>query len=283
VALSVVVMGRDPDAVGRQVTSWGYWDVHNWDDPTELATDPYVLHPDTRQVLVLAPAAGYHASTVATAAIAAQRPHIQVRVEQVSVSVGVLVRALERVPSTWTSPNLVHAALGVALRTTTWGAWLPSVTRLADPQPSMRQHVSSWFGGDGFFAVRGESGWVSKLPVQRWEPAQRLPRPAASGGGPEEYACAAAGELPEPAIAALFQMGLASRPQRRAPFGDAAAVWGSAKAVEFVITPGGALEVGEPSGTCKVCAEPVLGTTCPFCRIVLSGGTPVHTTPGGTR
>jgi hypothetical protein len=283
VALSVVIMGSEPGGFGRRVAPWGYWDVHGWDDPTELATDPYVLHPGTRQVLVLAPPAAYRASNASAATIAAQRPDIQVRVEQRPVSIGVLVRALERVPANVTSPTVVHAALGAALSTTTWGAWLPSVTKLEEPAPTMRQHLSSWFGGEGFLAVRGEPGWVGKLPIERWEPGHRLPRPPSSGGGPEEYSCAAAGELPEPAIAALFQMGLASRPQRRDPFGDAAAVWGSDKAVEFVITPGGAPDLGQPSGACKVCAEPVWGTTCPFCRIVLPGGTLAHATPGGAR
>lgn len=282
-ALSVVIMGRETGVVERRVTSWGYWNVHGWDDPTELAMDPYVLHPGTRQVLVLTPTAGYQASNASAAAIAAQRPDIQVRVEQTSASVGVLVRALERVSAHVTSPTVVHAALGGALRTTTWGAWLPSVSKLEEPLPTMRQHLSSWFGGEGFLAVRGESGWVTKLPIQRWEPGWRLPRPAASDGGAEEYTCAAAGELPEPAIAALFQMGLASRPQRRDQFGDAAAVWGSAKAVEFVITLGGPPDLGQPSGACKVCTEPVWGMTCPFCRIVLPGGTPAPTTPGGSR
>jgi hypothetical protein len=282
-ALSVVIMGRELGGFGRRVASWGYWDMHGWEDPSELALDPYVLHPGTRQVLVLTPPAGYRASTASAAAIAAQRPDIQVRVEQTSASVGVLVRALERVPSSWTSPTAVHAALGAALRTTTWGAWIQRVSKLEDPTPSIRQHLSSWFPGDGFLAVRGENGWVAKLPVQRWEAGQRLPRPAASEGAPEEYACAAAGELPEPAIAALFQMGLSARPQRREPFGDAASVWGSAKAVEFVITPGGPLGLGQPTAACKVCDEPVWGMTCPFCRIVVTGGTPAHATPGGLR
>ena len=282
-ALAVVVMGQGLGAVDRRVTSWGYWDVHGWDDPTELALDPYVLHPGTRQVLVLTPRAGFQESNASAATIAAQRPDIQVRVEQTSASVGVLVRALERVPAHVTSPTVVHAAIRRGLRTTTWGAWLPSVTKLEKPQPTMRQHLSSWFGGEGFLAVRGEPGWVTKLPIQRWEPGWRLPRPAASDGGNEDYTCAAAGELPEPAIGALFQMGLTSRPQRRDPFGDAASVWGSPRAVEFVITPAGPPELGQPSGACKVCVEPVWGTTCPFCRIVLPGAMSVHNTPGDSR
>jgi hypothetical protein len=278
-ALSVVVMGRGLTSPGRRVVSWGYWDVHDWDDPTNLAIDPDIVHPGTREVLVLAPQHGHDASVVSAGAIASQRPDIKVRVEQTPYSVGALTRALERVPETWASPTAVHAGLHQALRETTLGAWLPSVTKLSVPAPSMRQHVSSWFGGSGFLAVRGEPGWVAKLPVQRWEPGQRLTRPSGAG----DLECRTDGELPEPAIAALFQMGLASRPQRVLPAGDAEVVWGTSRAVEFVIGPATPVELGQPSGTCQVCREPVWGMTCPFCRIVLPGGTSARFTPGGTR
>lgn len=280
-ALSVVVMGRGLSTPGRRVVSWGHWDVHGWDDPTELAVDPDVVHPDVRQVLVLTPPEGLDASVVSAGTIASQRPDIQVRVEQTAFSAGAVSRALERVPDTWTSATQVHAGLHSALRDTILGAWLPSVTKLADPAPTMRQHVSSWFGGSGFLAVRGEPGWVAKLPVQRWEPSQRLTRPA--GAGAWEHECRTDGELPEPAIATLFQMGLTSRPQRVLPAGDAAAVWGTPRAVEFVITPGTALELDHPSGTCQVCGEQVWGRTCPFCRIVLPGGASARSAPGGLR
>ena len=110
----------------------------------------------------------------------------------------------------------------VRLRADLEQAILTSVTKLADPAPTMRQHVSSWFGGAGFLAVRGEPGWVAKLPVQRWDPGQRLERPGAAG----EYDCHTDGDLPEAAISTLFQMGLTSRPQRVLPYGDAAALPG---------------------------------------------------------
>lgn len=282
--LSVAIMGRDLRTLGGQVTPWGFWDSHDWEDPTELALDRYVRHPSTRQVLVLTPPEGHAASAALTAVIAAVRPDIQTRVETTTVSVATLVRALERVPEAATSANLVHAALTSALRETTWGAWMPSVTRLGNPAPTMRQHISSFFGGEGFLAVRGEPGWVAKLPIQQWQPGQRLTRHAASGAG-SQYDCHSFGELPEIAIAALFQMGLTVRPQRRDSWGDAAAVWGSEKAIEFVIAPEGAAQVGDPSGTCQVCEDPVWGMTCPFCRIVPTHGLDGRSTItlGGTR
>ena len=40
------------------------------------------------------------------------------------------------------------------LRERIWSAvWLPTVTKLRHPQPSVGQHARSWFGGSGFLAV----------------------------------------------------------------------------------------------------------------------------------
>ena len=287
-ALYVAITGEGSVNEQRHETPWGAWGVHSSSDAVALAVDPAVLSREVEQVLVLTDLAGRSAADIVASAIGATRPEVSVRVESRAASLGVLVRAVELTASTAGSSNGTHAAIMGGLDAITHGAWLPSVARLSKPAPTMVQHVQSWVpGGPGWFAVKGDPGWVSRLPVDRIEPSQRLQvvregahdpdpdatvRRAAAVGTP--FDCTATGELPEQAIAALFAMGLERRPTRRDALGDAERVWGTAAAIEFVISrdPGGP---GTPSGTCPTCAQPVWGEFCPFCRVAPYG----HTVP----
>ena len=283
-ALYVAIMGEGSVNEQRHEVPWGTWGVHSSSDAAALAADPAVLSREIEQVLVLSDLAGRSAATITASAIGAARPEVSVRVESRAASLGVLIRAVELTATTSGSSNGTHAAVLCGLDTITYGAWLPSVARLSKPAPSIVQHVQSWVpGGCGWLAVKGDPGWVSRLPVDQLEPRQRLQavregahdadpdaaarRSSAVGAG---YDCTATGELPEPAIAALFAMGLERRPTRRVALGDAERVWGTAAAIEFVISrdPGGP---GTPVGVCPTCAQPVWGEYCPFCRVAPYG------------
>ena len=295
-ALYVAITGEGRVDEQRHEVPWGAWGVHSSSDAAALASDPAVLAREVEQVLVLTDVAGRAAAQVVASAIGGTRPEVSIRVEACDASLGVLVRAVELVAATPGSSNGTCAAILAGLGTMTYGAWLPSVTRLSKPAPSIVQHVQSWVpGGSGWFAVKGDAGWVSRLPVPALEPRQRLQSardgaPAQPADAPArrsstatpEYECTATGELPEPAIAALFAMGLERRPTRREPLGDAERVWGTADAVEFVISRG-AISPGKPSSTCPTCAQPVWGEFCPFCRVATYGhGVPVKAEQGAS-
>lgn len=287
-ALYVAITGEGSVNDQRHEAPWGAWGVHSSSDAAVLATDPAVLSREVEQVLVLTDRSGRAAANIVASAIGSARPEVSVRVESRDASLGVLVRATELEAGTAGSSNGTYAAILHGLDSITYGAWLPSVARLSKPAPSVVQHVQSWVpGGSGWFAVKGDPGWVSRLPVAKIEPGQRLQagRDHAHAQAPEatvrratttgtEYECTATGELPEPAIAALFAMGLERRPTRRDALGDAERIWGSAEAIEFVIFRD-AGHLGNPSGTCPTCAQPVWGEFCPFCRVAPYG----HTVP----
>lgn len=278
-SLVVAILDGHPSGPVGGAASWGEWRVHPLSDPTTLATDPHVRSPHTSHLLVLVPSSGRIGAHVAASTVAAARPELPVRVLSFPVSAAVLTRAVELVPAGTGSANAVHASIVASLDTLVWGAWLPSVARLSRPAPTVRQHVQSWFGGaDGFLCVHGDPGWVARLPVAELAPERRLRRVPAPGLVAASYECHTYGELPEAAISTLFAMGLATRPTRRDPVADVAAVWGSAKAVEFVISwpaPPGELST-TPSHRCSSCDEPVWGETCPFCRIAADRGARGH-------
>lgn len=264
-ALYVAIMGEERSPAAPVVAPWGTAAPHSWQDAATLATDPDVLAEGVRQVLVLCPARGAGQARIAASTIASARPETSVRVDPLPVSLGVLARAVELVAEAPPGANRCRAALAATLDRMVWGAWLPSVTRLEAPPPTMTQHLQSMLSrGAGFLAVHGDPGWVARLPLDQVEPARRLARRPGEASEPEATAY---GELPEPAIETLFAMGLAGRPARREPLGDALSVWGRADACEFVISPAAAVDPGPPTGGCPTCLEPTWADFCPFCRV----------------
>lgn len=273
-SLVVAVLAEQPSGSTGGSAPWGEWGLHPLSDPATLAADPAVRSEQTRHVLVLTPAGGAPQAQVAAATVAALRPELPVRVVAHPVSATVLARAVELVAPTVRSATAVHASIASTLGSLTWGAWLPSVTKLASPAPTVGQHVQSWFSGrDGFLAVHGDPGWVARLPVAELAPERRLRRVPAPGvvGA---YECHAYGELPESAVAALFAMGVTTRPTRRPPIADPAPAWGTSAAVELVVSWPDAAELPAPDGSCPTCTEPVWGRACPFCRVVVDTTSP---------
>lgn len=282
--LAVALLAEHPVARPRGTATWGSWHVHPWSDPTTLATDETVLSPTTRQLLVLSPQGGRTQAHIAASTIAAVRPELATRVVAAPFSTAALLRAVEMVPDRAHGANAVFADVKARLDALIWGAWLPSVVKLTTPAPTLRQHVHSWLRDrSGYLAVHGEPGWVAKLPVAQLAPDRRLPRVPPRGVVAAAYDCHAFGELPEAAVATLFAMGLTARPVRREPFADPTPIWGSAKAVEFVVAWPGAAELSPSSGHCLICEEPVWGADCAFCRVRAAHGpaVPVTAPPTG--
>lgn len=265
--LAVALLDEHPSARPRGMTTWGSWGVHPWSEPTTLATDEVVLAPGTQRILVLTSETGRPHAEIVAATVAAARPEVAVRVAVLPVSTAVLVRAVELVPEGVVGANAVLADVTARVAAMTWGAWLPTVAKLESPAPSLRQHVQSWLRNSaGYLAVHGDPGWVARLPISQLEPERRLSRIPPRGLVATAYECHSFGELPEPAIAALFAMGLTNRPVRREPLGRTDRVWGTSKAVEVVVSWPGPAELEPPDGRCPICEDLVWGEACAFCR-----------------
>jgi len=286
-ALTIAVMGQAPAIGVRGSAAWGRWMTHSWSSPVALAADPDVVATQTDSLLVLVPTAGAAAARIAASTVAAVRPDIRVRVEVVAAPLAPLVRAVELAPHTVTYANAIHEGVLDNLRRSVWGAWMPSVAGLERPTPSLGQHVASWVARrGGFLALVGEPGHVVRLPAAHVDPSWRLPRVEAAASG-ETYDCQVFGDFPEDAIKTLFEIGVSSRPVRREGFGDAKAAWGSAKAVDFVVSPASlasadGTRLGRPAGRCPACGEPVWASHCPFCRVAHVGRAARPTTTATT-
>lgn len=152
-----------------------------------------------------------------------------------------------------------------ALRNRSWAAvWLPSVSKLSHPQPSLAQHVRSWFGGPGFLAVHGASPRVipcrdTSLPAVEGAPAQ----------GVLMVAETAAPRWVVPSAASNFS------PVERvdhSSWRDPRDAFGVNACVEMLVMPAdlsdpaqGSLEPPE----CPACGNHHSRAVCPYCRMVM--------------
>lgn len=278
---------------------WGAWALHPVSERDSVALDPVVRSGQITQLLVLAPERLAADAHIMGSVVASTRSDLSVRVEVLAYPVLSFTRVLEQLAGMSEGPNAVYAALMAGLADSTWGAWLPSVSALSSPAPTILMHVQSWLpGGLGFLALGGARGWVSKLPlgdaqanrslravrdsapVDSEQPsgAYASTRPSEGGRGPLD--AVASGELSEAAIGALFALGLERRPQRREPVDATKGLWGHDKAIEFVITPSDARGAGAPTATCPACSQAVWGRFCPFCRVTtyanVTSASPAH-------
>lgn len=263
-SLSVAVLSRRARLELRGTAAWGSWGVFGLEDVAALATEPWVVSPDTDACLVLAPAREAERAHLLAATLAAVRPGVRVRVRTPATSVAALTRAVERVGESATGANEVDALVARHLRETTRVAWVRSLHGLEDPAPGLLQHAVSLVApGAGYLVVPGDGGWIQRLPVSNLPAERRLTR---SGRGEAALEAQVFGEAPEDAVAAVFAMGLTHRPTRRDPVGDLAQDWGTARAAEIVIHPA-AEPLGPADGGCPACRQPVWGTACPFCHV----------------
>ena len=148
------------------------------------------------------------------------------------------------------------------LRDRVWSAvWLPSVTRLERPHPSLAQHVRSWLGGSGFLAVHSPEPRVLTCPGQQM-PALDLPPGGAlmvaDSGGPDWVV---------PALDAT--LGPTGREQF-ATWRDPRDAFGTPTCVEVLVVPADLDDaVAVPAGTreCPACGSRHARQVCPWCRM----------------
>lgn len=155
------------------------------------------------------------------------------------------------------------------LAESTWsGAWTPSVARLADPAPSLGQHMRSLLPSGGGFVVTlaGDAG-PGVVPVGSAAQAAVMSRHALYRAG---------GEVPPPALDHLHRVtgttdtvelpGLRLDPDR----------FGAPRAVELVALPHShdvPLPRTEDAERCTICAAAVLDAFCPYCHVRPAGRT----------
>lgn len=148
------------------------------------------------------------------------------------------------------------------LRSNMWSAvWLPSVTKLHHPAPSMIQHVRSWFGG-GFLAVTGDEPFVvtaTKAPLER---VPSLPESALISSQSE-----ASGWVLD-AVKEAIQPRSSSE---MTPVRDSIDSYGSRRAIEFISIPEDFHEQSKPHEDeiheCPGCGTGHARATCPYCKM----------------
>lgn len=152
----------------------------------------------------------------------------------------------------------------------TWAAvWLPTVTRLADPAPSVLTHLRSWFPArDGYLTVLGEDSRVESVAR-----AARRPRSQSRPRG----LLVASGDVPEGA-AALAHAGSGATADYLMAVSEEAlqARFGTSRCVELVAVADDGLGPHRVE-SCPVCDIDVPAGFCPYCRVRSS---PIHTGAG---
>jgi hypothetical protein len=148
------------------------------------------------------------------------------------------------------------------LRATSWSAvWLPSVSRLARPNPSPWQHLRSWLPGSGFLAVHDARPRV--LSLTESGDLELEPRPdAVLIHAPSE---APAWVLPK-LTAALQAQSTNEVVAVRNPVDS----FGTPAALEVVAIPADFVSLSRTSdvGECAGCGVRHARTACPFCGMV---------------
>jgi len=150
----------------------------------------------------------------------------------------------------------------------TWsGVWSPGVGNLTKPDPSLMQHLLSWWPwGRGFLGELTPERRVITLrkefaKTQISEPETVVPR---------NDLLIKTGELSEEAMKVALT---AAQAQRIVPyseiFGDPAPRYGNKRAVEMFALPADLSHFlpGAAAFTCITCSADVFTTTCYFCRV----------------
>lgn len=150
------------------------------------------------------------------------------------------------------------------LRSRLWSAvWLPSVTRLTSPPPTVLQHLRSWLPGGGFLAVSGRPGAVLKAGSA---PVRGLP------DGPRGGALMVA-DNGAPAWVREFLVSVLQPASELdcTTWRDPRDVYGVGESAEFVAVPA---DLHDPSVVadarrteCAGCGRAHPRAVCPFCQM----------------
>jgi hypothetical protein len=171
----------------------------------------------------------------------------------------------------------VQLALLDQLRSRTWSAaWLPRVSKLDDPQPSLAQHARGWLGGAGFLAVHS-----SPLGRPRVLTCTGTAIPAPGDTPTDGVLMVADSGAPDwvvPAVASA--VGLEARTDYPT-WRDPRDAFGVPACVEVVIVPG---DLDDPDSLpddtreCPACGNRHARSVCPYCRMT----EPAEPEPGST-
>lgn len=157
------------------------------------------------------------------------------------------------------------------LRDQLWSAvWVPSVVKFERPQPSLVQHVRSWFGGAGFLASFTDgvvyTCKASSVPV---------PDSAPRGGS-----LLVAETAPPRWVTSSFQTGVGASDRRELEsWRDPRDAFGVPASVELLVLPA---DLDDPRGTwdevaeCLGCGNRHGRDVCPYCRMVPPGSAQNH-------
>ena len=172
-------------------------------------------------------------------------------------------------------PGLLPAFLDELAARTWSGAWTTTVAHLAEPAPSLGQHLRSWVPGGGGFLVT-LSGTPAVTPVTGAVPPAQ---PVMSRGS---LLCAAT-KVPASALrSAVTLAGASDTVELPGLELDPRSRFGSARAVEMVALPADA-DVGLPDTAslprCGVCDAAVPSQFCSYCHVrpalvTIDGGDP---------
>jgi hypothetical protein len=160
-------------------------------------------------------------------------------------------------------PALQLATLDT-LRARIWSSvWLPSVHRLDAPQPSLTQHIRSWFGGAGFLVSFTDDAVLACKQTMLPAP-ERAPRAGilmvADTGSPSW-------------VVSSFQSALEAvdRTDVRS-WRDPRDAFGTTSAAELLVVPA---DLDDPDATaaeateCPGCGNRHGRSVCPYCRMVV--------------
>lgn len=160
----------------------------------------------------------------------------------------------------------VQLAMLDQLRSRTWSAtWLPRVSKLDDPAPSLAQHARGWLGGAGFLAVHS-----SPLGRPRVLTCTGTAVPAPGDTPTDGVLMVADSGAPDwvvPAVSAA--VGLDARTDYPT-WRDPRDAFGVPACVEVVIVPG---DLDDPDSLpdetreCPACGNRHARAVCPYCRM----------------
>ncbi|WP_157073342.1 hypothetical protein, partial [Kribbia dieselivorans] len=223
-------------------------------DAVEAATHLAAL-PGTHVFLVARPAR--HALLHQTSSLlSALRPEVAVVRFPTTAATVTAAAVATTIAPLGLDPNAAATLLEQALAGAHSGAWVPKVTGLEFPQPSVGQHLGGMFSREGFVAALTPTPAVTR-------PAGIAPAPLG------DHVLLSGPDLPPAVLHTLQQAYRVGQHVTVPAIGVGREEYG-ANGVEFVLLPPAArLHPGPALGACRECGLPLYGTPrCPTCRVM---------------